>query len=246
MPRERQWTCLIDNPACDAGHVYDEDARVARRCGCYELRARQAQARRLLASIAPGYVHVAFDEPPIATLDPPIRQRLQTYCDSLADHVHGSPLDASSGRGTGLWMHGSIGTGKTSAAMVIAKTALEQGYTVAGANVSVAQLVHQLRAGNAPTAATSHDELLQRLIDAHLLVLDDAGTALPNDYALQELFVIVDARTRNLRPIIVTADLGPRDLAKRLGERIVSRLWESCGQLAFEGPDHRVQEVAHG
>lgn len=70
-----------------------------------------------------------------------------------------------------------------------------------------------------------------------VLVLDDPGTHKSADRAEERLFRLIDERYRDLRPLVVTTNVG---LMER-PDRVESRLSDgSCSTLVnFTGPDRR-------
>ena len=62
------------------------------------------------------------------------------------------------------------------------------------------------------------------------------------EWVLEQLYSIIDRRYSDQRSIVVTTNLEEPELYEQLGERIVSRLTEICGDpLVLRGADHRVE-----
>ncbi len=62
---------------------------------------------------------------------------------------------------------------------------------------------------------------------------------------LEQLYSIIDRRYSDQRSIVVTTNLEEPELYEQLGERIVSRLTEICGDpLVLRGADRRVRAGA--
>ncbi len=81
---------------------------------------------------------------------------------------------------------------------------------------------------------------LDRLAAVDLLHLDDLGAENRTDWALEQLYSIVNTRYEDERSIVVTTNLTPDDLAEQIGARTVSRLIEMCGDpLPLFGEDRR-------
>ena len=89
---------------------------------------------------------------------------------------------------------------------------------------------------------------LSSLTKYQLLILDDFGIERSTEYALEQIFLIVDERNKAKQPLILTTNLtlkdfqNPPDAAKA---RIYSRILEMCVPFRFEGVDRRL-EVANG
>ena len=123
---------------CDgSGILVDEVARTSGYCRCRGQVVANARARGLSAVIPKKYRGVSFDRPPITT----IRDGIVTYVRRYVREID-QRLDA----GEGLWLHGPVGTGKTSLAMLVSAAALDAGRTVA----PDAMLVEVSNAGDDP------------------------------------------------------------------------------------------------
>ncbi len=73
-----------------------------------------------------------------------------------------------------------------------------------------------------------------------LLHLDDVGAENRTDWALEQLYSIINTRYEEERSIVVTTNLKPDELADQIGPRTVSRLTEMCpDQLPLYGEDRR-------
>ncbi|HEU4598202.1 MAG TPA: hypothetical protein VFS26_00515, partial [Solirubrobacterales bacterium] len=122
----------FQEPACPLG-VCDgsgwllgpED--VARPCECREQRLRRGRGRGVASVIPPRYRGVSFDRPPVSDMARDMEARaavgeVRAFVDELEERLEA---------GRGLWLFGDTGTGKTTLAMLISKTALERGHSVA-------------------------------------------------------------------------------------------------------------------
>ena len=75
-----------------------------------------------------------------------------------------------------------------------------------------------------------------------LLVIDDFGMERGTEYALEQIYNIIDSRYRSRKPLIVTTNLtltelkNPQDTAHA---RIYDRLLELCTPIACTGPSMR-------
>jgi DNA replication protein DnaC len=85
-----------------------------------------------------------------------------------------------------------------------------------------------IRATYDANASLSESELLEELEGPELLVLDDLGAEKTADWVNDRLYLIVNRRYEECRPIIVTTNLGLDELTEKLGNRIVSRLCETA------------------
>ena len=70
-----------------------------------------------------------------------------------------------------------------------------------------------------------------------LLHIDDVGAEKSNEWVLEELYSIVNARYEDERSIVITTNILDRDkLCEQITPRTVSRLTEMCDELPLTGP----------
>lgn len=137
---------------------------------------------------------------------------------------------------TGLLLWGNVGTGKSFFAGCIANALLDRGVPVLMTNFS--------RILNALTGMFSADrnKYIDSLNHYSLLIIDDLGMERSTEYALEQVFNVIDARLRSNLPLIVTTNLTldelkhPADLAH---ERIYSRVLERCIPLKINNQNIR-------
>ncbi len=215
---------------CDgSGLLYDESSNTAYDCRCRPRIIALRKARSLSAVIPKRYRDVAFERWPVTEIHRPAVEATRRFALNIEPH-----LDA----GDGLWFMGPVGTGKTSLAMLVSKSALEAGRTVA--IYSLPRLLNEIREIHGSNR--SHVELLDRLTAVDLLHIDDVGAERTTDWVLEELYSIVNARYEDQRSIVITTNLYPTDLAAQIGDRIVSRLTEICGDgVEVPGEDSRIE-----
>jgi DNA replication protein DnaC len=148
-------------------------------------------------------------------------------------------LDENLDQGRGLWLYGSVGTGKTTLAMLVSKAALDAGRAVA--IYSLPRLLAEIRATFEADADGSYVGFLDRLAAVDLLHIDDVGAEKTSEWVLEQLYAIVNARYEEERSIVITTNLERDDLAAQITERTVSRLEEMCTVVPLFGEDARKQ-----
>lgn len=72
------------------------------------------------------------------------------------------------------------------------------------------------------------DSVITKYETADALVIDDIGREKPTDWVRETLFLLIDARYNAKRPTIFTSNYHPRELAERLSEPIADRILEMC------------------
>jgi DNA replication protein DnaC len=173
--------------------------------------------------------NLGFESTPINNLDPDVQEALRRYVKYHKRKV---------ANGRGLWIQGDPGTGKTAAIALIAKQLTERGHTVLVR--SVPALLSDIRAIQAADDERDWIHLRDDLIALDVLGLDDLAAEVPSPWALERLYELINEREARRGAILVTTNLNADQLKRRLGRRIVSRLYGICGKpIVLEGPDHR-------
>jgi len=84
----------------------------------------------------------------------------------------------------------------------------------------------------------SYDEIMQKLQDVDILIIDDFGTQKNTDWVLSKLDMIIDYRYVNEKNTIITTNLSMKSI-KDISERIASRL-SSGVVVTLVGQDYRL------
>ena len=216
---------------CDgSGFVVEEATNTASDCRCRAARIAGARTKSLAGRIPLRYRDVSFDRPPVSD----IARSAPDQVGSVRRYVAAVEENIDAGRG--LWIQGSVGTGKTTLAMLVSKAALDAGRSVA--IYSLPRLLNLLR--ESLDSQEGKLDFMDRLTAVDLLHVDDLGAEHRTDWVLEQLYSIVNARYEARRPIVATTNLLPDELSERLGARTVSRLVEICGDLVpLYGADKR-------
>ena len=145
-----------------------------------------------------------------------------------------------------LYIAGDIGTGKTYLTSCLAADLIRRKVQVRWCNVG--DVLRTIRSSFGRKDVTEEDTIRQ-FFDPRVLVMDDLGKERPTEWALEQLFSIINMRYDAAKPIIVTTNYGGNDLVKRLtpkGETddttaraIVDRLREMCVVIKLEGDSCR-------
>ena len=219
--------CPLD--ICDGtGFVVDEETRTATPCRCRAQLVSRRKARSLSAVIPRRYAEVSFDRNPVAQMPEPVVRPVRAFIRDLDGHL---------AAGRGLWLFGDVGTGKTTLAMLVAKSALEAGRSVA--IYSLPRLLNEIRRTYEEGSDSSYVNLLDRLAEVDLLHVDDLGAEKSSPWVLEQLYAIVNARYEAERSMVITTNLDRDALVDQITERTVSRLEEMCDVIPVYGADHR-------
>jgi len=214
---------------CDGtGFVVDETSRVATPCRCRPQQVERRRARSLSAVIPRKYRGVSFDRPPVTDLPAPQVQVVRRFV---------RDIDANLDDGRGLWFYGTVGTGKTTLAMLVSRAALDAGRSVA--IYSLPRLLAEIRATFEADSEGSYVDFLDRLTAVDLLHIDDVGAERTSEWVLEQLYAIVNARYEDERSVVITTNLERDELVEQIRERTVSRLEEMCTLVPLYGEDAR-------
>ena len=144
-------------------------------------------------------------------------------------------------RNIGLLLFGDVGTGKSFLAGCIANALLERDVPVLMTNFP------SILARLGGMFGEDRTAFLDSLGDYDLLIIDDLGVERNTEYALEQMFSIIDSRYRSGKPLIVTTNLKldelkhPPDLAHA---RIYDRILERCAPILFTGKNFREGNAA--
>jgi DNA replication protein DnaC len=232
---EPQRACPL--AVCDGSGWILGPEDVARPCECREQRLRRARSRGVASVIPAKFRGVSFERPPVTALPETAVQEVRRFVRDLDDNLR---------KGKGIWFMGSVGTGKTTLAMLVSKQALEQGHSVA--IYSMPKLLARIRRTyDAERGEDSYLQFFERLTSVDLLHIDDIGSEKQTDWVFEQLYSLVNERYEAQRSIMFTMNVEYEDYNKRLrevesqiGQRTVSRLIEMCGDpILLFGDDQR-------
>ena len=134
---------------------------------------------------------------------------------------------------------GGTGLGKTHLSTAIARRAIERGQDVVyetAQNIIADFEYDRFRRG------FDEGERCERYFDADLLIMDDLGTELTNQFTVSALYNVINTRINRGKSMIISTNLGQRGLFERYDERITSRLFGEFYPFLFKGKDVRGQK----
>jgi DNA replication protein DnaC len=233
--------------------------RTVVRCDCYV----EARCARLLAQseIPPQYEHCTLEDFDVTF--PSATESLRKavlYAKKFVEHY---PLERD-----GMLLSGSCGTGKTHLAIAILRELILQkgarclfrGYSALLKQIQ-ATYSRQVVAHEETGVVLTEYSILQDVIQADVLVLDDLGAEKSSEWTLSLLYHVINERYNDRRTTIITTNLpwdvppGPPPakrltaaqeatrtptLRERISERTYSRIAELCPhKLELEGVDYR-------
>lgn len=140
-------------------------------------------------------------------------------------HNYVSNWEEMKANASGLLIWGDVGTGKSFFAGCIANALLEKGIPVLMTNFS--------RILNTLTGMHFEDrnQFINNLNRYSLLIIDDLGIERNSDFALEQVFNMIDSRYRSKKPLIITTNLTLSELNNASDiahKRIYDRILERC------------------
>ena len=142
--------------------------------------------------------------------------------------------------GQHLLFTGKTGVGKTHLAIAIYRELIAQD-KIASTTVrfvTAPELLLEIKKTfNGPSTMTESD-IIDKYSDADLLILDDLGSEKATEFAIQSLYLVIDRRCRNMKPIIITTNLSLKEIEEKLDARIASRL-SGMKVVEISMPDYR-------
>ena len=84
---------------------------------------------------------------------------------------------------------------------------------------------------------------IDRYYDAELLIIDDLGTEIVNNFTRSYLYEVINTRINNRKCTIINTNLSKNEIEERYSERITSRLFGEYFPIIFKGTDIRRQKI---
>lgn len=138
---------------------------------------------------------------------------------------------------------GATGLGKTHLSTAVAKTVIEKGFDVL--YVTAVGLIGDFEAkrfGNGMDAKKD----ISRYVEADVLMIDDLGTEVTNQFTLSCLYDVINQRINSRRCTVINTNLSLKEIDTRYNGRIASRLLGEYCPLIFKGTDVRRQKITKG
>jgi DNA replication protein DnaC len=236
----------------------DGSAGTARPCSC---RAVVASSLRLERSGIPRrYSGTTLANFNVEHLED--RDRLWEAREISRRYVESFVAPGGGFRETGLLYVGPPGGGKTHLAVGVLRALIER-YAVRGWFVDFTSLVHQIQSTFDPGSEESKRQVLDPVIEAEVLVLDELGAQRPTPFVNDMLYLVLNSRYTRCLPTIFTTNhpldeprrgptpldrspaVGTEPLTSRIPARLVSRLYQMAQTIDLSVSDFR-REIKAG
>ena len=164
-------------------------------------------------------------------------KRVYEICKTYAEQFDPAKCD-------NLILSGGTGLGKTHLSTSMAKCIIEKGCDVFYTSMTnmIADFEMQ-RYGNSLGGDTGLGT--SQYFDCDLLILDDLGTEIINQFTATVLYNVINTRLNRKKSTIINTNFTSDELQQKYASRITSRLLGEYRQLPFVGRDVRMAKLAH-
>ncbi len=158
-------------------------------------------------------------------------EKIFYYAQKYAENFH---INSES-----ILIFGNTGLGKTHISLAIANVVLDKGFSVL--YDSVINILGSIEREHFSSSHTT--EMLDLVMDADLLILDDLGTEYESKFYISNIYNIVNTRLVREKPTIINTNLELDALSRRYGGKVASRIATMYKCLNFKGDDVRFQMI---
>ncbi len=173
--------------------------------------------------------------------DPKIYERMANNLRIMRSYAE----EFSADKMRNLLLMGSTGLGKTHLSSAVAREVIDRGYDVQYVTAvgMLADFEYQ-RFGNSING--DEGENVARYYDCDLLIVDDLGTEVINQFTLSCIYNVINIRLTRKKSTMVSTNLMQRDLLEKYWDRVTSRLFGEYQPLMFLGTDVRRAKIGMG
>lgn len=136
----------------------------------------------------------------------------------------------------GLYIYGSCGTGKT-----YALYALYRNCVLLQFPCCIENTVELLRLFKRDFKYENESNFEYYLGYKGLLFIDDIGAEKNTEFVDETLYHLINTRNEKMLPTFFTSNLSLKELAKKNGDRLASRIAGMCEIIKLEGEDKRIK-----
>lgn len=207
-----------------------------RMCTCHKQLLKDLM-RKEVSRFAPldkctfdNFVLDYYSEQPMENAIIP-RQRAEKIFDTCRKYAQNFSLNSKN-----LIFFGGAGLGKTHLSLAIANVVINKGFNVCyGTSQNICDDLQSEQFGRTDNINYTKNQVL----GCDLLVLDDLGTEIDNQYSIATVYNIVNSRLLAGRPTIISTNYTFSKLEEKYDKRITSRLTGEYVPFYFIGNDIR-------
>ena len=138
-----------------------------------------------------------------------------------------------------LYFYGTVGTGKSFLSCCIAHDLLNSGHSVL--YFSAIHFFDLLSQATFHNKSFSPSDIMGDLTHCDLLIIDDLGTELTNQFTTSSLFSCLNERQLNQKATILSTNLSLEEIRDRYSDRVFSRITCNYHLYRLTGPDIRIE-----
>ena len=132
---------------------------------------------------------------------------------------------------------GATGLGKTHLSLAIANVVINKGYNVCyGSSQNICDDLQSEQFGRTDNIYYTK----QQVLDADLLIIDDLGCEVNNQYTTAIIYNIVNSRILSKKPTIISTNCSLVELLDKYDQRIASRISGDYTKMTLMGKDIRL------
>ena len=135
---------------------------------------------------------------------------------------------------------GGTGLGKTHMSTAVAKNLIDRGFDVL--YVTALDMFRDFEAKHFDKGVGMKNDL-ERYEEAELLIMDDLGTEVCNQFTVSALYDVINGRINRRRSTFINTNLNFKEMETRYHERITSRLLAEYKLFVFSGLAIRKQKI---
>lgn len=151
----------------------------------------------------------------------------------------------SADRMSNLLLMGSTGLGKTHLSSAVARAVIDRGFDVQ--YVTAVEMLADFEYQRFGSSITGDEgENVSRYYDCDLLIIDDLGTEVINQFTLSCIYNVINIRLTRKKSTVISTNFSQKELREKYWDRVTSRLFGEYLPLIFVGTDVRRVKIQSG
>ena len=159
----------------------------------------------------------------------------------IFEHIKNFAENFDTAKGDNLALFGGTGLGKTHLSSALACRVIERGYDVLYTTaVDMVSEFENKRFGN---GSTSDSRDVDRYLNCELLIIDDLGSEMINQFTVSCLYNVINTRINKQLSTVISTNLSRNEFRQKYWDRITSRVFGDYKIMLFAGIDIRAQKL---